>query len=67
MLRIFISFSSLKGFITKNGMLFDRHDSLYSKYVNGIEQSLLVVFKTKTPAMNLAKDDEKQMDFRLNT
>ena len=39
MLPIFISFSSLKGFITKNGMLFDRHDSLPSKYVKGIEQS----------------------------
>ena len=38
-LRIFISFSSLKGFITKNGMLFDRHESLPSKYVKGIEQS----------------------------
>ena len=36
MLRIFISFSSLKGFISKNGMLFDLHDSLQSKYVKGI-------------------------------
>ena len=38
-LRIFLSFSSLKGFITRNGMLFDHHDSLPLKYVKGIEQS----------------------------
>ena len=38
-LSIFISFSSLKGFIKKNGMLFDRHNSLPSKLVKGIEQS----------------------------
>ena len=46
----------------KNGMLFDRHDSVPSKYLKGIEQShkaLGVVFKTKTPEMNLAEGDEK--------
>ena len=48
-------------------MLFDRHDSLPSKYVKGIEQSPRVEFKTKSPEMNLAKGDEKQMNFRLNT
>ena len=67
MLRIFISFSSLKGFIMTNGILFDSHDSLLLKYVKGNEQSPRVVLKTKTPEMILAKGDEKQMDFRLNT
>ena len=42
----------------KNGMLFDHHDSLPSKYIKGIEQSLGVVFKTKTP--------EKAMKYSQN-
>ena len=63
-LRIFISISSLKGFITKNGMLFDPM-VVYRRRV--LNKALGVVFKTKTSEMNLAKGDEKQMNFRLTT
>ena len=66
MLSIFITFSSLKGFIKKNGKLFDRYASLPSKFVKGIEQNPRVVFETKRPEMNLEKGDENQLNSRLN-
>ena len=59
-------FSFLKGFIKKNGILFDRRDSLPSKFVKVIEQSPRAVFETKMPETNLAKGDEKQLNFSMN-
>ena len=65
-LSISISFYSLKGFIKKNWMLFNRHGSLPSKFVKVLNKALGIVFETKRLEINLAKGNEKQLNFCMN-